>query len=204
MISSKLFSALNPSAFAPGLCSGACDPTTIFQLTTALNTKGGPVEGFEVSYQQPFTFLPGPLANLGVQLNYTYVKSEIAYCNTTASALCTSTVDDDLVNLSPSAYNATLYYEDDRFSARVSGSYREGYLQNVPGRNGNDAEGKTETFNVDASASFKVTDKLMLTIEGLNLTDEFNRQWVGGDGRDSTSVYHHTGRQIYMGFRYTF
>jgi outer membrane receptor protein involved in Fe transport len=136
-----------------------------------------------------------------VQLNYTYVQSEIDYCS---NALCTTVVTDDLINLSPSAYNGTLYYEDDRFSARVSGSYREGYLQNVPGRNGNLTEGKTETFNVDASASFKVTDKLSFTVEGLNLTDEFNRQWVGGDGRESTSVYHHTGRQIYFGFRYTF
>ncbi len=195
--------ALNGSAFAPGFCllANSCSPSTVFQLTSAVNTEGGPLKGFEISYQQPFTFLPGPLANLGVQLNYTYVQSEIDYCNNTT---CTTVVTDDLINLSPSAYNATLYYEDDRFSARVSGSYREGYLQNVPGRNGNLTEGKTETFNVDASASFKVTDKLSFTVEGLNLTDEFNRQWVGGDGRESTSVYHHTGRQIYFGFRYTF
>ncbi len=195
--------ALNPSAFAPGFCllANSCSPTTVFQLTSAVNTEGGPLKGFEISYQQPFTFLPGPLANLGVQLNYTYVESEIDYCN---NATCSTVVTDDLINLSPSAYNATLYYEDDRFSARISGSYRDGYLQNVPGRNGNLTEGKTETFNVDASASFKINDKLMLTVEGLNLTDEFNRQWVGGDGRESTSVYHHTGRQVYFGLRYSF
>ena len=63
--------ALNPSAFAPSFCSGTCSSTTIFQLTSAVNTEGGPLQGFEISYQQPFRFLPGLLQNLGVQLNYT-------------------------------------------------------------------------------------------------------------------------------------
>jgi len=194
--------ALNPSAFAPGFCTGTCSSSTIFQLTAAVNTEGGPLKGFEISYQQPFTFLPGPLENLGVQINYTHVESEIDYCN---NALCTAFVTADMINLSPESWNATLYYEDDRFSARVSGAFRDGYIQNVPGRNGNIIEGKMETFNVDASASYNLTDDLELTLEALNLTDEENHQYVGdGADRQSTSVYHHTGRQIYLGARYRF
>ena len=193
--------ALNPSAFAPGFCSGVCSSTTIFQLTSAVNTEGGPLKGFEISYQQPFTFLPGPLSNLGVQLNYTNVESEIDYCN---DATCATFVTNDLINLSPTSYNGTLYYEDDRFSARVSAAFREEYLQNVPGRNNNLTEGKMNTMNIDASATFKLTDEVTLTFEGLNLTDEENHQWVGGGDRQSTSVYHHTGRQFYFGARYKF
>jgi TonB-dependent receptor len=193
--------ALNPSAFAPGLCSGVCSPTTIFQLTSAVDTDGGPLKGFEISYQQPFRFLPGFLANTGVQLNYTRVESEIDYCS---NALCTTFVTNDLAALSPTAYNGTLYYEDETFSARVSASYRESYLQNVPGRNGNAIEGKQETLNWDAAATYQLTDQISLTFEGLNLTDEENHQYVGDDSRQSTSVYHHTGRQYYVGARYRF
>jgi len=193
--------ALNPSAFAPAFCTGVCSPTTIFQLTSAVNTDGGPLSGFEVSYQQPFRFLPGPLGNTGVQLNYTRVESEIDYCN---DALCSTFVTADLINLSPESWNATLYYEDDRFSARVSGSARDAYIQNVPGRNGNALEGKFDTFNLDASASFALTEDVDLTFEAINLTDEFNHQWVGNDSRQSTSVYHHTGRQYYIGARARF
>ena len=194
--------ALNPSAFAPGFCTGTCSSSTIFQLTAAVNTEGGPLKGFEISYQQPFTFLPGPLENLGVQLNYTHVESEIDYCN---NALCTTFVTADLINLSPESWNATVYYEDDTFSARVSGAFRDSYIQNVPGRNGNNVEGKMETFNLDASASYNLTDELVLTLEALNLTDEENHQYVGdGADRQSTSVYHHTGRQFYFGARYRF
>jgi iron complex outermembrane receptor protein len=193
---------LNPSAFDPAFCSGACSPSTIFQLTSAVNTEGGPLKGFEISYQQPFRFLPGLLSNTGIQLNYTHVESEIDYCN---DALCSTFVTADLISLSPRSWNATIYYEDDRFSARISGSSRQGYIQNVPGRNGNNIEGKMETFNVDAAASYQLTEQVQLTFEAINLTDEFNHQFVGdGMGRESTSVYHHTGRQYFFGARYRF
>ncbi len=76
---------------------------------------------------------------------------------------------------------------------------REEYLQNVPGRNGNLIEGKNDTLNWDVSASFNLTEQISLTFEGLNLTDEENHQYVGDDSRQSTSVYHHTGRQYYRG-----
>ena len=109
----------------------------------------------------------------------------------------------DLVNLSPDAYNATLYYENKRFSARVSGSYRDRYLQTVPGRNENNFEGKNETFNVDANLTYNVNDKLTLTLEGINLTDEYNDQFVDTVG-NRASVYHHTGRQYFVGARYSF
>lgn len=195
--------AFNESAFAPGFClaQNACSPSTVFQLSRALNTEGGPLKGFEVSYQQPFSFLPAPFDNFGVLLNFTRVKSDIDYCN---NALCTAFVTDDLINLSPKAYNATLYYEDSKLSARVSAAYRQGYLQNVPGRNGNFIEGKKKTLNVDAAGSYKIRENITLTVEALNLTDEDNHQFVGSDDRQSTSVYHHTGRQFYIGARYTF
>lgn len=196
--------ALNPSAFDPSFCTTTCTASTIFQLTSAVNTEGGPLKGFEISYQQNFGFLPGLLGNLGVQANYTFVESEIDYCDTRVSTTCSAFVTNDLVNLSPQSWNATLYYEDDSFSARVSAASRDSYLQNVPGRNGNDLEGKMETFNLDASASYQLTDQIEMTFEALNLTDEENHQWVGDDSRMSTSVYHHTGRQYYLGARYRF
>ena len=65
----------------------------------------GALKGFEVNYQQPFTFLPGVWRNFGTLLNYTYVKSRIQYAVSPTSAV---TITDDLLNLSPKAWNATL------------------------------------------------------------------------------------------------
>jgi TonB-dependent receptor len=196
--------AMNPAAFPAGADR---PPSDQYVFSTPTNTPGGPLTGFEISYQQPFTFLPGAFSNLGVQANFTHVESEIDYCTTAA---CNVYVTANLVNLSPDAWNATLYYDDGRFNARVSAAYRDTYYQQVPGANGGTrgiaVTGKTETLSIDASASFDVNDKLALSIEGINLTDEFNRQNHSElDGvRDSTYVYHHTGRQIFVGARYKF
>jgi len=196
--------ALNPEAFP---ADPARDPSDLYDFSTPSNTPGGPLKGFEISYQQPLTFLPGLFSNLGVQANYTHVESEIDYCTT---ATCDVFVTANLVNLSPEAWNGTLYYDDGRLNARVSAAYRDSYYQQVPTGNGGSrgivATGKTETMSIDASASYDLTDNLTLTLEGINLTDEPNRQNHGElDGiRDSTYVYHHTGRQVYVGARYKF
>ncbi len=36
------------------------EPTDIFDVRTTVNGKGGKLDGYEIQYQQPFTFLPGP------------------------------------------------------------------------------------------------------------------------------------------------
>jgi hypothetical protein len=54
------------------------------------------------------------------------------------------TATDSLTGLSEKAYNATLYYDDRTFSARVSAAYRSDYLTTVPGRD-NNVEGTAST-----------------------------------------------------------
>jgi iron complex outermembrane recepter protein len=171
-----------------------------FAVTSPVNTEGGKLNGIEINYQQPFTFLPGIWKNAGMLLNYTYVKSKIDYL---ISPTNNTTITDDLLNLSPRAANATLYYDDNKFSARVSATYRDGYLTRVPGQNNNDVEGKNATVNVDLSVSYKLTPNLQLTLEGVNLTDRPNDQFISRQ-RNSSVVYHVTGREYMAGVRYKF
>ncbi|MFC3550537.1 TonB-dependent receptor [Lysobacter cavernae] len=181
------------------LIGTGASPMDDFQFNIPVNTPGGELTGLELSYQQPFTFLPGLWSDFGVQLNYTYVDSQIQYVTSSGA----SSLKTDLTGLSKNAYNATLYYEGDRFSARVSAAYRDDYLTTVPGRNDNDVEGTEATTTIDMSMSYKVNEHFELTLEGLNLTDEFQDQWVDSIG-DRASVYHHTGRQYFLGARYKF
>ena len=58
----------------------------VFHFTIPVNTEGGPLKGFEINYQQPFTFLPGFWSNFGTLLNYTYVDSTIDYVTSTTGA----------------------------------------------------------------------------------------------------------------------
>lgn len=171
-----------------------------FQVTTPINTSGGPLKGFEINVQQPFDFLPGFLRHTGVTANYTRVKSKIDYLTSPTNP---AIIRDDLLNLSPESWNATVFYDDNKFSARASVAYRSGFLQRVPGQNNNDVEGKNSTLNVDAKLSYKINEQFELTLEGVNLTDEFNDQFISR-ARDSAVVYNHTGREFLAGFRFKF
>nr|WP_315467423.1 TonB-dependent receptor [uncultured Undibacterium sp.] len=172
----------------------------VFQVTAPINTKGGKLSGFELNYQQPFTFLPSWGKNFGTLLNYTYVKSKIEYVVSPTSAI---TITDDLLNLSPKSWNATLYYDDGAFSARVSASKRSSFLTRVPGQNNNDVEGKNSTLNVDMSVTYKINDKWEISFEGSNLTNQANDQFISR-ARDSVVVNNVTGREFLIGTRYKF
>jgi TonB-dependent receptor len=190
-----------PDSVAIAACgtTPGCSPAATWDFNLPANTPGGPLQGFEIMYQQPFSFLPGFWSNFGTILNYTGVKSEIDYLNAAGAVTAT----DDLTGLSKSAYNATLYFDNKKFSARVSAAYRSEYLTTVPGRDNNNVEGTAETLNVDFQTSYVVNDNFTVSLEALNLTDEFQDQWVDGPG-DRLSYYHHQGRQLYLGARFKF
>ena len=187
----------NTSGLPESLLAGTgAQPTDDFQFNIPVNSPGGKLKGIEIAYQQPFTFLPGFWSHFGTLLNYTYVDSKIQYVTSTGA----SSLKTDLTGLSKNAYNATLYFDDGRFSARLSGAYRDSYLTTVPGRNNNDVEGTKSTLNVDFIATWKYSDHVEFTFEGVNLTDEYNDQWLSSLA-DRSSVYTHTGREFFLGVR---
>ncbi|HWU15981.1 MAG TPA: hypothetical protein VN157_18450, partial [Caulobacter sp.] len=105
-------------------------------------------------------------------------------------------VTQPLVNLSPDAFNATLYYENGPFKARISGSYRDAYLIQVApsATNSNDVRIKEETFNLDGQVSYEL-GKMTVTFEAINLTDQEDSKVVDSV-RQSSEEYVHYGRQF--------
>ncbi len=196
-------------------------PTDLVTVTQPVNSDGGTVKGLEIGLQLPFRFARGWVRNMGLQANYTYAKSDIEYPLSTAANA--PVVIRSLTDLSRHAANVTLYYEDRRFSLRGSLAYRSGYLQagGVPGRNGvapgagpvfnpnagqptfNDVEGVHGTINIDMAASYRINDHFTLTVEAINLTDEYVDQYIDSVA-DRLSVYHHTGRQYWFGIRFAY
>jgi len=179
-----------------GVVAGCMDQP--WQYNQAVNTPGGPVEGYEIGIQLPFTFLPGILSNFGFTGNYTHVESEIEYLDNLGNVVAVG----DLTGLSRESYNATIYYEDERFSARLAAAHRSDYLTNLPGRDGNASESTAGTTNIDAAAAYNVNDNFTITFEGLNLTDEVNDQFLSPD--DRSSFYHAFGRTFSLGLRYKY
>lgn len=175
------------------LLQGAASPTDIFQVTRRLNGEGGALKGIEIQYQQPFTFLPGPWSNFGFTGNVTWVDSEVSYGTAGKNRL---------TGQSKNTANATLYYEDGPFQARVSIAHRSQYLLSFPGANGNSEEGVNDTTNVDASMSYEFTPNLTFSLEGINLTDAYTDRYV--DVTNRVSDYRHTGREIAVGLRWKY
>ncbi len=184
-------SAVQAGSPLAGDLSAGIDP--LVEVTRNVNGEGGDLHGLELQYLRPFTFLPAPFDRFGAVLNYTYVDSEVDY-----GAPGTN----QLTGLSRHSYNTTLYYEDERLSARVSLNGREKFLTNFPGRDGNDEEGRNSSLNVDAAVRYALTDQVSLTFDAINLTDEFVDQYV--DTANRVSVYHHTGREFLFGIRFRY
>ncbi|KAI1690920.1 tonB dependent receptor domain-containing protein [Ditylenchus destructor] len=116
----------------------------LWNITSITNGTGANLKGIELSLQAPFKFLPGFLSNFGGIVNVTLIDSSAIYrvngpivnacVPTTTAGVCNmgpnvqANRESTLFGLSKSAVNGTIYYEDKRFSARVSASYREGYV----------------------------------------------------------------------------
>ncbi|KRA64367.1 TonB-dependent receptor [Caulobacter sp. Root656] len=194
------------------LLSNGNTSATPFTVTTNINSPGGKLRGFELSAQRPFTFLPAPFDKFGAIVNYTHVKSDIDYIiksptfggTPRAQTAPAVLVTQPLLNLSPDAFNATLYYENAGFKARISGSYRDQYLIQVApsATNNNDVRIKEKTFNLDGQVSYEF-NKFTVTLEAINLTDQEDSK-VDDSTRMSSEEYVHFGRQFYLGVRYKF
>jgi TonB-dependent receptor len=191
-----------------GIPACQVQPDTQVVVSRMVNTPGGPLDGFEFNLQTPFSFLPGTWSNFGALLNYTHVKSKITYItrvdnpNTPANELLTEQAN--FIGLSPNAYNLTLYYEDNKFSARVSAAHRSGFIRDVlRDLNGSDHSFADPRTTVGFSMSYNLTPQLRLSFEGQNLTDEPLR--YGKDTtRNDTLLYVKTGRSYVLGMNYKF
>jgi TonB-dependent receptor len=184
------------------------------------DAPGGEIKGYEVSYQQDFTFLPSFWKNFGVQANYTHLNSELQYIVDPGNTLVTPTTParpqitagGPFTGASPDSANFTLYYETKKWSARASYAFRSEYVSQYPIAAGtcdpgvcdaplvNDFLGSRATRNIDAKVTWQAMDYLSFTIEALNITNQTEDRWAYED-EPLVTQYSSTGRQIFAGFR---
>ena len=192
-------------ASSPAAANPEANPWTI---NSTVNGEGAKLQGVEFSVQGPFSFLPGMLSNFGGIANVTLVDSDVDYRVAGAATnpigsfptLVNRDETERLFNLSRRAYNATLYYEADKFSARASVAYRSGFIDATSGT-GNVFEGYNSSINVDASMRYRLNDNLEFSLEGVNLTDEYRDRFTDAEA-DRNYEYNHFGRTIMIGARY--
>jgi TonB-dependent receptor len=163
---------------------------THFQPDNGANTT---LKGVEVSYQQPFTFLPAPFDGFGVLLNYTYIDAgEISVVAGGPSL--------PLPGVSKNSYNAIVYFEKPRFGTYLAYNYRDDFVYDQSSYFG-DGEFGDDYAQLDFSARFNFTDKFAVTMAVTNLTDE---PQIRTDSLGYNRGYELNGRRTTLALRYEF
>ncbi|UAK22877.1 TonB-dependent receptor [Sphingomonas nostoxanthinifaciens] len=167
------------------------DGNTLFDVSQPINGPGASIKGVEAGLQHDFTFLPGALRHLGINANGTWFDGH-------QSAIINGvTVRIPLFNLSKWAANATLYYDTDRWGARISTAYRSRYLTSA-GSGGNVGDGIRATNNVDAQAHLNINSHLRLVVDAINITNQPIQQFADLTA-NRTEVYTTSGRTFTFG-----
>ena len=153
-------------------------------LTVPVNAEGR-VQGVELSYQQAIG------ENFGVAANYTYADGKQTSLVTTG--------DDRLVGTSENTYNLSGYYENERFNARVTYTYRSEFFS---GLDRNTAFSQDEIGSLAASLGFIFNENLSVVLDGQNLTDETLKYFALNE--DQPRAFYKNGAQYYLNLRVKF
>lgn len=191
----------------------------VYSILQYKDSPGGRINGYELSYQQNFTFLPWYFKFTGVQFNYTKLSSSLSYIldpgSTSAPVRPTIIQKGPFLGASPTGANATLFYDSPLWSARVSMAYRSAYVTTYPIASGacapglcgtplvNDFIGSKGTRFYDSEITYNIGEHLTLSFEGLNLTNETDDRWVY-QADPLVAQYSAPGRQYFFGFRYQY
>jgi iron complex outermembrane receptor protein len=167
-----------------------------FAVVGPRNGTGGKVNGLELAFQKSFTNLPAPWDGLGVVANLTLIDDKTENVN----ALLNKVVG--LEGVSDTSYNAVLFYEKGRVSARVAYNFRSEYLIQASGP-GTGLPVYTDSYgSVDARVAFKVLDNLEVSFDGINLNDEDLVQYA--ELKERVVSYNSFGRRYGIGVRMNF
>ncbi|MEW6392365.1 MAG: TonB-dependent receptor [Pseudomonadota bacterium] len=174
--------------------NGTVDGVYDFDVYQPVNQEGSyKVNGVEMVAIVPFGLFFEPLKGFGINANYTILDSSL----TGQSIIKVPTPP---VGLADKAYNVTLFYENERFQARVSYNYKDKYVEGIGyemypiWRSG---YGQT-----DMSVSYNLNDHVQLSLEGINITDETTKGYTMDPS--FPTMDEKSGRRFSLGLRVNF
>lgn len=174
--------------------NGTIDGVYDFDVYQPVNADGSyDVSGIELIAHLPLGMFHERLEGVGINANYTLLDSSL----TGESDIGIPTPP---VGLADNTYNFTLYYENDRFDARVSYNYKDKYVDGIGYEMypiWRDAYGQT-----DLSLGYRLTEAIQLSLKAINITDE---ETTGYTMHPSfPTMYEFSGRRISLGLRAEF
>ena len=148
-----------------------------------LNASNARLYGFEISYQQHLSMLPGALGGFGMLANYSWTASQI-------KSVLGRSDSPALQRQAPNTWNISPTYDRGRFSVRVGLSYDGPSIYQYEYQTSSDASGlgprgpsgdvySLAHLQLDAQGSIRLGHGLTATAYGLNLKDEVFGYYTG-------------------------
>jgi len=174
-----------------GNTTGADQAITVnFQDTRDRNGETGNITGAELALQKAWE------NGWGASLNYTYVTSSIDRADDFGAP-----IDCDYNGLSENVVNVSGFFENDKWSARLSYNYRDDFLVQCFGPQ-SEPQNRESFGQVDFSASYNINDSLQVFFQGVNILDEERRDFSIFDNR--FLEFEDTGPRYTLGIRGNF
>ena len=184
---------------------GKVDPNLPMTLRSYTNAGEQTLQGFELAYQQAFTFLPEAYKGFGALASYTHINpfNSVPWINNAGK--------DMNVNSVPKfAYSTTVYYEKGPLALRMSYNYKDRSLHpDNPKNLGDDLiRWHAGRGYLDANISYKIGENLELRLDALNLSNTLAYDYFEdasgqyGSGKKTRMDYaKYDGRTIKFGIR---
>lgn len=166
------------------------DPIAQFRINAPANQRSASLYGWEFNIQHLFG-----LSGFGLAANYTIVDSDLTYDNQVIGEQFA------LEGLSDSA-NLVAFYDKGDWQVRAAYNWRDEFLAgrfDGAGPNPNYVEAYGQ---LDLNVSYRVNDRLWLSAEAINLTDETQR--IHGRHENQLLFATQTGPRYMLGLRYKF
>ncbi|MGF7151532.1 TonB-dependent receptor [Sphingomonas zeicaulis] len=138
-----------------------------FLIGRQINGGNGKIQGVELLYQQPFTFLPSPLDGFGIIATYSYIDSETPFTTATGERLT-------YPGLSKNNVNIIGYYEKGPLNVRLAYNWRDRFLGGLNGAAGTAVYSDTYQ-DLAGSIRYNINDNVELRVEGINLLESRQR-----------------------------
>lgn len=170
----------------------------IVDVTKFVNAGDGYIKGIEVAGSTFFDFAPGMLRHFGASANYTYIESQQDLPATAATAAFKG----QTTGISKHSYNASLFYDDGRFRAKVAWSWRSDFTLSY---NLTDPSKNLKWYPISrlaASATYNLNRNLSLTVDGTNLLNRPQRAYWGS--KAFTDRVYFEGRVYSAALRFKF
>lgn len=140
----------------------------VFEVSLQDNLESARVKGAEIGFQHSFDWLPSFWSGFGIAANATLVDSnaELNVEDVTQTFALEGLGD---------SYNVIGFYEGGPFEVRVAWNRRDRFLQTAVGFGGEPTF--VEAYDqIDARASFAISDNVSLFAEGVNLGNERHKK----------------------------